>query len=156
MQDERFTRLEHEAEQSLQILLNIVKLPLTSEIVIPSSTTFIPLVENTMNGKTPNWNLGVRISSSQFFTLVNPTLYFSNFVHSTFFLTKYERKFLCWEICHIWKNINFGTVGNFLKIQWIWIFFIHSYIVHSSFHSLDCTCWGRYTVWTLSKVDGKV
>lgn len=71
MQDERLIRLEQEAEQSIQILLDISRLPLGSRLMIPSDATFVPLVEDMHDKQTPNWSLGERISSSQFICMVS-------------------------------------------------------------------------------------
>lgn len=70
MQDERLIRLEQEAEQSIQILLDISRL-LGSRLMIPSDATFVPLVEDMHDKQTPNWSLGERISSSQFICMVS-------------------------------------------------------------------------------------
>lgn len=71
MQDERLIRLEQEAEQSIQILLDISRLPLGSRLMIPSDATFVPLVEDMHDKQTPDWSLGERISSSQFICMVS-------------------------------------------------------------------------------------
>uniref|UniRef100_A0A1B6FX52 INTS8 TPR repeats domain-containing protein n=1 Tax=Cuerna arida TaxID=1464854 RepID=A0A1B6FX52_9HEMI len=70
MQDDRFNRIEQEADQSVRILMDINRLLLGSQMVVPSSQTFVPLVEDGQNEKTPNWTLGTNITSAEFFTMV--------------------------------------------------------------------------------------
>lgn len=71
MQDDRYFRLEQEADQSVIILSEIVKISHPSNVLIPSAATFVPLVEDGKDEKSPNWSVGVNISSSQFFTMVS-------------------------------------------------------------------------------------
>lgn len=70
IQDDRHYRMVQGADESVITLRQIANRSLTRQIQIPSVATFVPLVEDAINEKTPNWNVGDNISSAQFFTMV--------------------------------------------------------------------------------------
>ena len=68
------SHLEENAERSASIVLSGIvsykEQNPTGHHVIPSFETFVPLSEDSSESEAPNWQLGVKISNSEFLVTV--------------------------------------------------------------------------------------